>query len=254
MAMASLELNKRRGEDLKINVKPDASLVTEADLASERVIIERISKYYPGDLIYAEESGMSSKTKRHGSAVWVVDPLDGTTNYANGYPYYCISIGRGIFDVNEHIQMQCGAVFDPVRGKFYYAEAGKGAYCDGRRLQVTAAREFCKSFLVTGFYYLQGPDLQHEIARFSKIAAECQSIRRDGAAALDLALVAEGVFDAFWELGLAPWDVAAGSLLVREAGGIVRNYPPHHGSYNIEGVGVIAGTQGAVETLTKHLC
>jgi myo-inositol-1(or 4)-monophosphatase len=254
MAAASLELTKRRGEALKISVKPDASLVTEADLASEKVIIERISKYFPDDQIYAEESGKSSESRRPGSAVWIVDPLDGTTNYANGYPYYCISIGRGIFDGSGRVQMQTGAIYDAVRGKLYFAEDGKGASCDGKPLRVASPREFHKSFLVTGFYYREGPDLQCEITRFSKIAQECHSIRRDGAAALDLALVAEGIFDAFWELGLAPWDVAAGSLLVREAGGVVRNYPPDSAGYNIEGHGVIAGTQGVVEALARHLC
>ncbi len=254
MTSAAEELTKRRGEALKISVKPDASLVTEADLASEKVIIERIKKYFPDDQIFAEESGRSSEARQPGSSVWVVDPLDGTTNYANGYPHYCISIGRGVFDSNGRIQIDTGAVYDAVREKFYFAEHGKGAHCNGRSLKVAPPRPFQESFLVTGFYYLEGPDLEREVTRFSKIVQQCHSIRRDGSAALDLAMVAEGIFDAFWELGLAPWDVAAGTLLVREAGGVTRNYPSSVGSYDIEGHGIIAGTPGTVQALARHLC
>ena len=150
--------------------------------------------------------------------------------------------------------MTAAAIFDGSRRRFYYAGLGEGAYVDGRPLKVAPQREFPKCFLVTGFYYHKGRALEFEVQRFHRVAEQCQSIRRDGAAALDLALVAEGIYDAFWETGLKPWDVAAGSLLVSEAGGAVRNYQEIGGKpYDIEGEGVIAGSPAAVQTLAKLL-
>ena len=254
MTLASNELSKRRGEALKVSVKPDSSIVTEADLASEKVIIDRIRHHYPDDHIYSEEAGRSSHLRTPGSYIWIIDPLDGTTNYANGYPYYCISIGRGQFDLNGKIQMRHGSVFDAVRQRHYYASLGEGAYVDGKRIRIAPPRELKQSFLVTGFYYMQGKDLRREIERFARIAEQCQSVRRDGAAALDLALVAEGVFDAFWEMGLQPWDVAAGSLLVSEAGGHNRNYgaQPDQG-YDLEAAGIVSGSPAVVASIASQL-
>ena len=254
MALASNELSKHRGEALKVSVKPDSSIVTEADLASEKVIIDRIRRHYPDDHIYSEEAGRSSQLRTSGSYIWIIDPLDGTTNYANGYPYYCISIGRGQFGPDGKIQMLHGSVFDAVRQRHYYAGLGEGAYVDDKRIHVAPPRELKQSFLVTGFYYMQGKDLRREIERFARIAEQCQSVRRDGAAALDLALVAEGVFDAFWEMGLQPWDVAAGSLLVSEAGGHNRNYgvKPDQ-SYDLEAAGIISGSPGVVASIASQI-
>lgn len=253
-AEAHAELQARRGPGLQVEFKADASLVTEADLASERVILERIRRHFPKDKIYAEESGLSSTDRTPGSHIWVVDPLDGTTNYANGYPFYCISIGRGRFRADGTIEMVSAGIHDSSRDRFYYAALGEGATVDGRPLRVAPARPFPKCFLVTGFYYHQGHALKVEVQRFGRVAEQCQSVRRDGAAALDLAMVAEGVFDAFWETGLKPWDVAAGSLIVAEAGGQVRNYAGFGTKpYDIEAEGLIAGSPSAAEGIARLL-
>lgn len=254
MAEAGAELQSRQGKGLQIEVKADSSLVTEADLASERVLIERIQQVYPEDKILSEEAGLSSVDRTPGTYIWVIDPLDGTTNYANGYPFYCVSVGRGRFRLDGSIEMVSGAVLDPSRDRFYYAGLGEGAFVDGRPLRVAPARDFPRCFLVTGFYYLRGAGLDVEIERFARVAQQCQSIRRDGAAALDLAMVAEGIYDAFWETGLKPWDVAAGTLLVSEARGTVRNYEEKSEKpYDIEGIGVIAGSQTATATIAGLL-
>jgi myo-inositol-1(or 4)-monophosphatase len=254
LARAGQELSTRRGTKLDVRFKADASLVTEADLASEKVIIERIQRHFPDDLIYSEEAGLSAAGRPEGGHIWVVDPLDGTTNYANGYPFYCVSIGRGRFRRDGTIEILSCGILDGARDRVYYAGLGEGAYLDGKPIQVAAARDLAKCFLVTGFYYMKGDDLEREITRFARVAQSCQSIRRDGAAALDLAFVAEGIYDAFWEVGLQPWDVAAGTLLVAEAGGRVRNYDANApGPYDIEGVGVVAGSPSAVSQVASLL-
>jgi myo-inositol-1(or 4)-monophosphatase len=250
MRRAAAELARRQGQKLKIETKHDASLVTEADLASEKVILEQIRRHFPADLILSEEAGLSSVDRKPGTYIWIIDPLDGTTNYANGYPFYCISMARGRFRADGRIESQVGAVYDAARGRLYHAAKGQGATVDGKKIQVAAQRDFSQCFLCTGFYYKKDKDLAREIERFATVAQRCQSIRRDGAAALDLAFVAEGIFDAFWETGLAPWDVAAGNLLVSEAGGKVRNYLQKSPEfYDLEDATVIAGAASAVDSL-----
>lgn len=251
---AGAELGRRRASGFKTYDKPDSSLVTEADLAAEAVILDRIRQTFPRDTIFSEESGLSAEARTPGDYIWVVDPLDGTTNYANGYPFYCVSIGRGRFRQDGSIEVVSAAVLDAARDRLYYAGLGEGAYVEGKRLAVAPARDLARCFLVTGFYYHKGKALQVEVDRFGRVAAQCQSIRRDGAAALDLAMVAEGIFDAFWETGLKAWDVAAGSLLVTEAGGVVRNYADTGSKpYDLEGVGLIAGTTGTVSAIAGLL-
>lgn len=238
------------GTNLKVDTKSDASLVTEADLASEKVLIEGISKKYPNDIICSEESGLSSADRTPGRHIWILDPLDGTTNFAHNYPYFCVSAGRGRFMEDGSIEMVLGGIEDPVRKKTYTAKRGHGAFVNGQRMRVRNDRPLREGFLVTGFYYATGEKLRSEVERFHRVAEVCASIRRDGAAALDLALVAEGTFDAFWEYGLKPWDVAAGSVLISEAGGVVINYrEPIGGEFNVERDGVISGTPQVVKEL-----
>jgi len=259
LSLAGAELQLRAGSERSISTKADTSLVTDADLASEKIILDRIRKTFPDDEIYSEESGLvnqqgktANTRRRAGRFVWIVDPLDGTTNYANGYPFYCVSIGRGRYRADGSIEVVAGGVEDPCRGRTYTAELGSGAWCNGRRLSVSAPRPLAASFLVTGFHYMKGDQLKPELERFARVAQSCQSIRRDGAAALDLALVAAGTYDAFWEAGLQIWDLAAGVLLVAEAGGVVRNYTSQGNSpYNLEGHGVICGAPAIVESLTS---
>lgn len=260
LELAGAELIKRFGSPNNVRQKKDTSLVTDADLASEKIILERIAQYFPGDAIISEESGHLKVSRTAGQKVWIVDPLDGTTNFANGYPFFSVSIGYGEFQPDGFLKVLAGGVGDPVRAKKYLATLGGGAECNGRPLQVQKPRPIAQCFLVTGFYYTVGKDLDREVERFRRVAQTCQSIRRDGSAALDLALVSEGIFDAFWERGLAVWDVAAGSLLVSEAGGQVANYPAEASSlvpskqtvpYSIEGDGIIAGSGAVVSELAK---
>lgn len=252
LAKAADVLEFEQSRELRVEVKKDSSIVTQADLASEKVILDAIRAEFPDDIVYSEESGLSSQLRRPGSHIWIVDPLDGTTNYANAYPFYCVSIARGVFLETGRIEVLAGGVRDVPRARTYLAEKGQGAEVDGRPLKVAGAKEFSQNFLCTGFYYSQGESLSSDVSAFERVAQKCQAIRRDGAAALDLALVAEGVFDAFWERGLQPWDVAAGALLVEEAGGRVGNYQTSSITpYDIEGVGVVAGNAQAVAEIKK---
>ena len=212
-------LAERFGRALQVSNKGDIDLVTEADLAAERLIVERIRTHYPRHAILAEESG---ETEGHGGAdsewKWVVDPLDGTTNYAHGYPCFCVSVAL------EHLgRVVLGVVYDPTRDETFAAERGEGATLNGRRIRVSDVSELNRAMLCTGFPY----DVREraEFARhFANFIMTAQAVRRDGSAALDLAYVACGRFDGFWEEGLRPWDVAAGVVLIEEAGGRVTHY------------------------------
>ncbi len=213
-------LAERFGRSLQISNKSELDLVTESDLASERLIIDRLKSHYPRHAILAEESGASEPADRDKQSewLWIIDPLDGTTNYAHGYPCYCVSIGLA-----HNGRLEIGVVYDPMRDEVFSAERGQGASLNGRRIRVSPTPTLKSALLCTGFPY----DVRerNEFARhFANFIMNAQGVRRDGAAALDLAYVAAGRFDGFWEEGLKPWDVAAGVLIVEEAGGRVSNY------------------------------
>jgi myo-inositol-1(or 4)-monophosphatase len=213
-------LAERFGRALKITNKGELDLVTESDLASERLIIDRIKSHYPRHAILAEESGASEPNDRERDSDWrwIIDPLDGTTNYAHGYPCFCVSIG-----LEHQGRMELGVVYDPMRDEMFTAERGQGAALNERRIRVSTAPNLATALLCTGFPY----DVRErsEFARhFTNFIMAARGVRRDGAAALDLAYVAAGRFDGFWEEGLKPWDVAAGALLVEEAGGRMSKY------------------------------
>ncbi len=213
-------LAERFGRALEITNKSELDLVTESDLASERLIIDRIKTHYPRHAILAEESGASEPADREKESDWrwIIDPLDGTTNYAHGYPCFCVSIG-----LENKGRMEIGVVYDPMRDEMFTAERGRGAALNGRRIQVSPTPTLAGALLCTGFPY--DVRQRNQFARhFANFIMAAQGVRRDGAAALDLAYVAAGRFDGFWEEGLKPLDVAAGALIIEEAGGRVSNY------------------------------
>jgi len=200
-------------EKLKVEQKGHNDFVSDADLAAEKAIINCILKHYPDHAILAEESGVQGES----DTVWIVDPLDGTTNYLHGFPVFAVSIG-----VQVNGRMEHGVVYDPLRQELFTATRGQGAHLEGRRIRVSGQKQLERALVGTGFPYRQA---DHEIGPYmnmlGKVIPSTAGVRRPGAAALDLAYVAAGRLDAFWETGLAPWDIAAGSLLIREAGGIV---------------------------------
>ncbi len=202
---------------LEVMRKGEIDLVTEADLAAERLIIERIQSYYPRHDILAEES--SAKAERRGSEYrWIVDPLDGTTNYAHGYPCFCVSIA-----LERAGEIITGVIYDPMRDEMFAAERGAGATLNARSIRVSETDDLSRALLCTGFPYdvrERGDFARH----FTSFIHHAQGVRRDGSAALDLAYVAAGRFDGFWEEGLRAWDVAAGKILIEEAGGLVTHY------------------------------
>jgi myo-inositol-1(or 4)-monophosphatase len=212
-------LTEKFGRSLQISHKGEIDLVTEADLAAEKLIVERIRSYYPRHSILAEEAGEVERVSGpDNSFKWIVDPLDGTTNFAHGYPFYCVSIA-----LEHEGRVVVGVVYDPVRDETFAAELGEGATLNGRRIRVSDVSDLNRALVCTGFPYdVRG---RQAFARhFAAFILNAQSIRRDGAAALDLAYVACGRFEAFYEDGLRPWDVAAGRLLVEEAGGRITHY------------------------------
>ncbi len=204
---------------LKVTSKGEIDLVTEADLASERLIVERIRSHYPRHSILSEEAGeVAVVGGERAEWKWVIDPLDGTTNYAHGYPCFCVSIA-----LEHEGEVVVGVVYDPVRDELFAAERGEGASLNGRRIRVSEVSDINRALLCTGFPY-DVRERSNFARHFTAFIMNAQSVRRDGAAALDLAYVACGRFDGFWEEGLRPWDVAAGVLLVEEAGGRVTHY------------------------------
>lgn len=250
---AGQELIRFFGSNVNVRHKNDHSLVTDADLASEKIILNSLRQEFPKHLILSEEAGLSSDSRSEGQSIWIVDPLDGTTNFANRYPFFCISIARAVFTADGQLEVQVGAVHDPIRSKTYVAQKGRGAFVNREQIHVTKNRPFADAFLATGFAYHSGENLARGIEFFHAVAECCQSIRRDGSAALDLALVAEGVYDGYWESGLGSWDLAAGSLLVAEAGGKIQNFSSSSPRYSIEEGNIVCGTPTVVSLISNLL-
>jgi myo-inositol-1(or 4)-monophosphatase len=202
------------GRAIDIRKKGTIDLVTEIDLAVERMIRALIAERHPDHDILAEElGGPSGPRSRY---CWIVDPLDGTTNYAHGLPLFCCTVALEIDGV-----LEVGAIYDPTRDELFTAERGKGAYLNGVRLHVSQTATLIDSLLVTGFPYAVQERLQELVGLFSAFLGASRAVRRLGSAALDIAYVAAGRMDGFWEQGLNAWDIAAGVLLVEEAGGRV---------------------------------
>lgn len=203
-------------EKLQVEVKSHNDFVSQVDKEAENIIIQSIRKSYPKHHILAEESGEVIGSEEY---QWIIDPLDGTTNFLHGFPQYSVSIGIKKGEILEH-----AVVYDPSREELFSASRGQGAQLNKRRIRVSPARGLKGSLLGTGFPFREVDYVDTYIAMFKDFMLKTAGIRRPGSAALDLAYVAAGRLDGFWEINLKPWDVAAGALLVREAGGLVGSF------------------------------
>ncbi len=217
---------------LTVHAKSPNDFVTEVDRAAEQAIIEVLHDAYPGHGILAEESGESGPESEFN---WIIDPLDGTTNFIHGFPQYAISIAQTKNGVLEH-----AVVYDPIANELFTASRGSGAFLNDRRIRVSRRTRLNDALLGTGFPFRQFDNVDAYLAMFKELTQKTAGIRRPGAAALDLAYVAAGRLDGFWEMGLSPWDMAAGVLLIQEAGGLVSDLS---GEANFLTTGnVVAGT------------
>lgn len=203
---------------LRINRKAPNDFVTEVDQAAEQAIIEVLLGAYPGHGILAEESGREHGAK-DSDYLWIIDPLDGTTNFIHGFPVYAVSIALAYKG-----QVQQAVVYDPSRNDLFYASKGRGAYLNDKRLRVSKRIRMADALIGTGFPFRKGDNFKRYLKMFEEVMQSCAGLRRPGAAALDLCYVAAGYYDAFFETGLSPWDIAAGSLMITEAGGLIGNF------------------------------
>ncbi len=213
-------------EGLEVRAKHRNDFVTQVDKAAEDAILAIIRQAYPEHAVLAEESGVSESTKSE--YLWIIDPLDGTTNFIHGFPQYCVSIALQHRGVTSH-----GVIYDPAKNELFTASKGRGAYLDDRRIRVTKCAQLKDALVGTGFPFKELARLDLYSRQLRNLMTNSSGVRRAGAAALDLAYVACGRLDAFWEMGLAPWDMAAGALMIQEAGGLV---------------GDLAGAQGWLES------
>ena len=207
----------RRGQktSFKIEHKGRVDLVTEMDKLSEDYLLGQIRQHFPDHAIVSEESG-SFEGSNHCDCTWFVDPLDGTVNYAHGVPLYVVSIGYG-----EYGKMKLGVIYDPTRNEMFSAEAGKGAWLNNRRIRVSGQTEILQALMVTGFPYDIIGQYTNNLENFNRLSLVSQGVRRLGSAAMDMCYIACGRLDGYWEVRLKPWDLAAGWLIVTEAGGTV---------------------------------
>lgn len=225
---------------VRVGAKGRADFVTEVDHAAEAVIIDVLHKAYPDHAILAEETGAKGESEY----TWIIDPLDGTTNFIHGFPQYAVSIAlqhRGVITQ--------AVVHDPSRNEIFTASRGAGAFLDERRIRVSRRDQMREALIGTGFPFREFDNIDAYLAAFKAVAQETAGIRRPGAAALDLAYVAAGRLDGFWEAGLSPWDMAAGSLLILEAGGLVSDFTGEPGY--LESGRIVAGSPKIFGQLLK---
>ena len=231
---------------LTVRSKSTNDFVSEVDRGAEDAIIDVIRKTYPDHAVLAEESGQSGQSEYE----WVIDPLDGTTNFLHGMPHYAVSIALRHKGVLTH-----AVIFDPIRNELFSASRGAGAYLNDRRIRVTRRAQMSDALIGTGFPFREMADFDAYLRMLKAVMPKCAGVRRAGAASLDLAYVAAGRFDAFWEFGLSPWDIAAGALLITEAGGLVGDAEGNAGY--LESGAVIAGTPRVftqlLQTIAPHV-
>lgn len=204
---------------VSIEQKGRNDFVTEVDRTAEAAVIQTIHRVYPEHSILAEESGITAGRKGGTEVEWIIDPIDGTTNYIHQFPQFCVSIG-----IRERGQLEHGVVYNPFSQELYTASRGRGAQLDGRKIRVSNKAKLDGALIATGFPFKSHQDFDAYLPMFAAVVKQTRDVRRAGSAALDLAFVAAGRLDGFFEFGLQVWDIAAGTLLVREAGGIVADY------------------------------
>ena len=233
-------------EHLEVTTKGLNDFVTDVDRLAEQEIINAIQKSYPDHAILAEESGVQGDD----DTVWVIDPLDGTKNFLHGFPHYCVSIGILVKGRMEH-----GVIYDPLRDELFSASRGDGVKLNDRRLRVTKRKELAGSLLATGFPFKYPQHLPAYLDTFKAVLPQVADVRRTGSAALDLAYVAAGRFDGYWEIGLKKWDLAAGALMVEEAGGVVSDFTGGDNYFNSGNivVGNLRLHKQILDSITPHL-
>ena len=228
---------------LKITAKNGHEYFSEVDIKAEQAIINCIHKAYPEHGILAEESGVQDGD---GESIWIIDPLDGTSNYLHGFPFFSVSIALKIKNRIEH-----GVVYDPLRHECFAASRGRGARLNDRRIRVSKQTQLSASLLGTGVPFRDVALAQRYFPTFEALLGKCAGVRRTGSAALDLAYVASGRLDGFWEFGLRPWDIAAGSLLIREAGGLISDL--QGGDDFLKSGDTVAGTPKVFKSLLQTI-
>lgn len=206
-------------ESVRVSAKQTNDFVTEVDVAAENAIIDTLLSAYPDHGIWAEESGQRPGKFGGADHVWIIDPLDGTTNFIHGLPVYCVSIALMVKG-----KLDQAVIYDPSRNDLFYASKGRGAYLNERRIRVAKRTQLSECLVSTGFPFRANDAFNNYLQILGEVMPRCAGVRRPGSAALDLAYVAAGYTDAFFEMGLSPWDCAAGALLVTEAGGLVGNF------------------------------
>ena len=236
-------LREKYDQPRHIELKGRIDLVTDADKASEEAVLRKLHELMPGVPVLAEESGLHAGT---GSARFIVDPLDGTTNYAHGVPLFCCTVAADVAGLPV-----AGCTIDPLRSETFFAVRGGGAQLNGRPLRVSPVTQLVESLVCTGFPYGDRAELPAMIARFARLTELSRGTRRLGSAALDLAYVATGRLDAFWESNLKPWDVAAGQLFVEEAGGVVTRYDGS--KHALDGGEILASAPGIQQAMITSL-
>lgn len=228
---------------VKVTAKSSIEVFSEVDIKAEQAIINAIHKAYPNHGILAEESGLQEGDDE---TVWIIDPLDGTSNYLHGFPFFSVSIAVKIKNRIEH-----GVVYDPLRHECFYASRGRGARLNDRRLRVSSQNLLSSSLIGTGVPFKDPKLASRYLPTFEALIGKCAGVRRTGSAALDLAYLASGRLDGFWEMGLRPWDIAAGSILVKEAGGLISDA---QGSEDFLKTGdVVAGTPKIFKSLLQTI-
>ena len=249
----AIELAREAGDVLKhymerekhVELKGRANLVTIADKESEALIIRRILERYPAHAVLAEESGTSGAGEAQ-SGRWIIDPLDGTTNFAHQYPFFCVSVG-----FEQAGKILCGAVYDPCRDEMFSAARGEGSFMNGQPLHVSDMNKLGSSLILTGFPYGVRQKMKAAMGQFEAFLFESQAVRRGGSAALDLCYIAVGRCDGFWEMDLHPWDTAAGVVILEEAGGRVSDFAGN--AFSIYGKQIVASNGRIQEEMVDVL-